>query len=262
MEYLPVIRKQHNQELCDTLSDYFKSEGIVPGYFSCKRDCPPDGGNVMARGMQCHIGELYGESEDYLKLLVVSLDCGGGGASVIDERTRSVYKSCAERADIHMNGKMLNGEHILGTNDCAKQLLGIDDTCIAKYYAMSNACKCCHKNDSKSLPTRFYQKCADIKIQEIEILDPDIILLQSNRNLIMYGFDSKKEVIPDLPEDLKSWLFYYRSDDGKLSYLIRSYHPSARGKSNQYLFDYFTKTFPKIVDYIHQHPIKKCRING
>ena len=74
------------KDVIKSLCSYYESEGIRPDDgFHCKYQefCNGD----LARGMQCHVGGKYGSR---LRVLVASLDCGGGGASFIKDRTADV----------------------------------------------------------------------------------------------------------------------------------------------------------------------------
>ena len=241
------------------MQNYFTEAGVLPGKeFRCnvKQFCEGIENNTYANGMQCHIGENYGR---YPRLLIISLDCGNGGAQTIHDRVNSVMNTCSGVApgDIHMLGKIVKGNRIPGTHQCARILLDMpDEQLIAKHYCMTNACKCCNISNANTIRAKYYQNCAVHKIKELEILDPDIILVQSTQGKAYYGLENNIHTIDGIPEKISKYLFRY-SNNGKDCYLIKSLHPSARGRHTGALINYYANIFPEIVQYIKRHPLNQ-----
>ena len=217
-------------QLVRELTVYYNEVGVNHYSFHCphKDKCP---GENLSRGMECHIGRKYGMKK---KILVSSLDSGGGGGDDIKGRTDSVYK---KHDNLHMRG----------TLNCVKQLLDLSTSEEAlDYMAMTNACKCCRpKPETKHLPWKYYEHCKEYKIAEYDYLKPDIILFQGKRNLSLRGCE---QYLKPTPLD---YLYIY--DDGKIMcYGIECIHPSARGKHAQRRKFFYEQTFPKIVEYIKE----------
>lgn len=257
-------RNQENKSFVLKMSKYFEDSGINPQNFNCKyiNECRFEKEKQYAHGMQCHIGYQYGneyENRPIPKLVIISLDCGNGGAKIIEERIKDVRKSCVERADVHMDGKVVHMDgktvKIPGTNDCARLILGMEDCpMIADYYAMTNACKCCHMDNANHMRNTFYKKCSEYKLGEINILNPEIILAQSVSSMMYYGLEDKLLKIDGVSESIKKYLFIYQNE-GHKSYLIKSFHPSCRGRHTRRMIEYYSRIFPHIVEYIKTHPI-------
>ncbi|MBO4740055.1 MAG: hypothetical protein J5605_00255, partial [Bacteroidales bacterium] len=141
-------------KIIEDLNDYYSKEGIVPDdSFACKyrEKCTGE----LARGMQCGIGNRYGKKT---KIVVVSLDCGGGGKANIADRTQGIIDH-------------LYNPHMKGTLYCTSMLLnlfefqtkepwkewgevwkGKDKSVVDQaipFFAMTNSCKCCRKGSTK-----------------------------------------------------------------------------------------------------------------
>lgn len=214
-------------QLVRELTAYYNEVGVNPYNFHCphKDKCL---GENLARGMECHIGRKYGMKK---KILVSSLDSGGGGGDDIKGRTDSVYK---KHDNLHMRG----------TLNCVKQLLDLSTSEEAiDYMAMTNACKCCKKDSTNHLSWKYYEHCKEYKIAEYHFLKPNVILFQGKRDLSLRGCSGF------LHNTEMENLFIY--DDGKIKcYVVLCIHPSARGKHAKRRKIFYEQTFPKIAEYI------------
>jgi len=231
-------------DIVNELKEFYQSEGILPNEkFDCKNknECnirygQIANGELLAQGMQCHVGTKYGENK--IKALVVSLDCGGGGAQNIEERTKSV----------EIGG---TNTHMLGTTKSISHLLFGDKVDTTKeclqYYAMTNACKCCRKNSSNQLPPFFYEQCNSYKIKEIEIINPNIIYFQGNSSLNGIHFSNIDNQTTDIFEYLKTI-----SVGDKNIFAVKCIHPSARGKHVARRNKFYIEMLPKINDYLRE----------
>ena len=104
--FIESKRNEYCTQIVELLKKYYDSVGIYPERennerysFHCsnKEKCS---GDNLARGMQCHIGYNYGET---LKVVVSALDCGNGGADIIERRTHNVLTS---HNNPHMRGTL------------------------------------------------------------------------------------------------------------------------------------------------------------
>lgn len=219
----------YRNQLVRELTAYYNEVGVNHDNFHCphKDKCHDEN---LSRGMECFIGRKYGMKK---KILVSSLDSGGGGGDDIKGRTDSVYKD-------HSN------PHMRGTLNCVKLLLDLNTSEESlDYMTMTNACKCCYNKSTNHLPRKYYEHCKEYKIAEYDYLKPDVILFQGKRNLSLRGCE---QYLKPTPFD---YLYIY--DDGIIKcYGIECIHPSARGKHAQRRKFFYEQTFPKIVEYIKE----------
>ena len=235
------------------LNRYYSEQGINsdPENFACmnKNNCEGD----LTRGMQCGIGTLYGEKR---RILIVSLDCGRGGAAVIEKRTEDIQEHLFNP---HMKGTLYCTSMLLGDIDCdstnpwehwttewKKEDKDFVDRSIP-YFAMINACKCCRRELTRKLESKYYRKCARHKLMEIELLNPDIVVFQGNDSRInCWDYFSDIEGLKDseISGSLKKMKLGERT-----FYAVLSIHPSAPQKKRVNTF--MNQTFPKIVQYIN-----------
>lgn len=239
-------------KIIENLNVYYSNEGIVPDdSFACKHKEKCTG--ELARGMQCGIGNRYGEKT---KIVIVSLDCGGGGKANIADRTQGIIEH-------------LHNPHMKGTLYCASMLLNFIDfnsedplerwsdewkqnNCefidqAIPFFAMTNSCKCCRKGSTKQLETEYYKQCSEYKLKEIEILEPDIVIFQGKNALVGCEFSDIEEL---KGQDMFDYLKIITINK-KTMFAIKSIHPSARGRHYQKVKDFMNRIFPEIVKYIN-----------
>jgi len=218
------------KELVAKLNEFYESVGIVPNEsFNCPKmeQCNKQG-IKLAQGMQCHIGSNFGE--DKIKVLVVSLDCGAGGKASIDIRTQEV-----EKGDTN--------PHMRGTKSIISNILKYEENEALKHFAMTNSCKCT-RADSKStdqIPEFYYEQCAVYKINEIELINPDIIYLQGKRALIGLQFENIEGLKTPISDYLKNLVI-----GNKKYYAVQCIHPSARGRHAQRKKIFYNDILPQI----------------
>ena len=241
-------------KIIEDLNAYYTIKGISPDdTFHCEKDCPGAEDSNLARGMQCGIGFRYGEKT---KIVVVSLDCGGGGKANIADRTQGIIDH-------------LYNPHMKGTLYCTSMLLNlfefqtkepwkewgevwkgknksVVDQAIP-FFAMTNSCKCCRKGSTKQLETEYYKQCSEYKLKEIEILEPDIVIFQGKNALVGCEFSDIEEL---KGQDMFDYLKIITINK-KTMFAIKSIHPSARGRHSQKVKDFMNQIFPEIVKYIN-----------
>ena len=233
-------RNDISRRIVKELEDYYNLKGIYPARldvsrFHCSNQdlCPGD----LARGMQCHVGYQYG---DTIKVVVSAMDCGGGGADVIEDRTSDVIRK-------HGN------PHMRGTLRAVSLILRETQDNSVDFIAMTNACKCCRLSGTKHMDKKYYENCSIHKLEEYRILKPDIILFQGKEDLSLAGCKHYLSKIddPELDLDLKEYLKKY--SDGIIDcFAVICIHPSARGRHIRKRNEFYNELFPRIADYLRK----------
>lgn len=223
------------------LRSYYQEAGILPNE-RCKCAHLDKCAGDFARGMQCHVGSKYGEK---LRILVASMDCGYGGADVLEERIRKVVEK-AQNGDLdkHMQGTYQALELFYGEED-PKQLVN--------YMAMTNTCKCCEKNTSRHMPWRFYWNCREHSLAEIIRIAPEVILFQGK--FAPTGCSEYFSAIEGIADpEIKACLKYMDYQDLHC-YAILCIHPSAYGRVMKKKLHFYNEVLPKIAEYVMSHPL-------
>lgn len=224
-------------ETVSLLKKYYADNGILPGdKFNCinKEIC-----KGFCGGMQCHIGHKFGQKT---RVLVVSLDCGNGGAQEIDERTETIEDlKSAPKINLHMDG----------TIKCVADFFEFEKDkekdCLP-YYAMTNACKCTRQNSANQMDWKYFDRCAFLKKEEIKIINPEVVYFQGQRAIIGCEF----KPIEGVPENLKDFLQYLMIDNKKYI-AVKCIHPSARGRNFKRRKEFYEKTITLINKYIREN---------
>lgn len=225
----------------EALNEYYTSMGIIPGeHFACKFKDSCSGN--LARGMQCHVGGSYGKK---IKILVASLDCGNGGADVIDQRTKHIMSDAKQNTlNTHMRGTYQALSYFMDTTDKSE---------LAEHMVMINTCKCCNIDSPNQLSYKYYRNCKDYKIEEISRIKPEVILFQGKSSLV--GCEDKMRHIEDIDDaDVYNYLRIYE-DRGFTCYAVICIHPSARFKYYARRKTFYDKILPKIAMYIKDHAL-------
>ena len=227
---------KNREEIVTKLRNYYEENGIIPDEnFNClNKDKCNSQGIQLAQGMQCHIGSNFGEV-GRIKVLVVSLDCGGG-IDNIAVRTQTV-----EMGD--------NNPHMKKTMELIADIMQFENKLESlRYYAMTNSCKCSRKGtDTSQLPDFFYEQCIEFKIKEIELIEADIIYFQGKRALIGLNFENLNNQTTGIFEYIKLLKI-----GTKKFYAVQCIHPSARGKHSQRKKTFYTEILPQINDYLRE----------
>lgn len=237
-----TISEQTKQEL----QAYYNSEGIVPGDgFACKNKdiCPDYKDYVLARGMQCHVGDYYGEK---IRILVASLDCGGGGSDIIDDRIRNVVKRASESLNLHMRGTYQALSYFL--EDDPAKWIHPEPFNLVHYMVMINTCKCCRKGSTSQMGYKYFWNCRDHTLAEISIIKPQVILFQGKNSVA--GCREMLSTIEGIEDhEISESLRVFNYGDLKC-YAVLCIHPSARGRQYKRRAHFYDETLPKIADYI------------
>ena len=249
-------------QLSLNLQNYYEKAGIIPDErFACKyKDLCQDPKYELERGMQCHIGYHYGERT---KVLVASLDCGGGGKGAIQERTKKVTADAYETK---------RNPHMRGTFDALSLFLGSKEPSeLVHYMVMTNTCKCCKKKLTSQMGRDFFVRCGQYAVDEILLAQPEVILFQG-KNAPLGCLDYLHSVDPVDAVDtvdavgnavpanvIEAYVRnYLRIFDypGKLRcYAVLCIHPSARGRQYQRRAKFYKDILPLLATYIRKHPL-------
>ena len=240
--------------LNEKLQAYYNSEGIVPGDgFACKNKdiCPDYKDYVLERGMQCHVGEKYGEK---IRILVASLDCGGGGADLMDDRIKNVVEvAVSGPLNLHMRGTYQALSYFL--EDDPAKCIHPESSNLVHYMVMTNTCKCCKKGATSQMGYEYFWNCRDHTLAEISIIKPQIILFQGKNSIAgCHEMLSPIEGIEN--QEVSERLRVFNYGDLKC-YAVLCIHPSARGRQYKRRAHFYDETLPKIADYIrHKDPLQ------
>lgn len=220
------------------LEGYYQSSRICVGSsFDCanKAACVDAAApRCLSHGIGAHVGTSYGASP---RIVVVSLDSGGYSGD-IHARTAQIEGINVNNANPHMRGTYHLLRALLKNSPGFKTPLN--------HFAMLNSAKCSGSGKGMDMvPWRLHLNCRSHILSELEILDPEIIWLQSKTVKDIYS--DEIEAVPQLADIINdcipeaatarigSWvigsatthlrLFKYRS---KVSLAIVTPHPSDR----------------------------------
>ena len=233
-----------SESIENKLRDYYNANGIDPDNFTCKNlcRCVNPGGYVLARGMQCHIGEKYGEK---MRILVASLDCGDGGIGTIENRRNDVVsKAQKDTRNPHMRGTFKSLSYFLDEKEPSK---------LVHYMVMINTCKCCRIGSTNQMGYKYFLNCGEYTIGEIMIAEPEVILFQG-KNSYVGCYDKLLPVEGIEDTEIKQSLRFF-THQGLRCYAVLCIHPSARFKYTKARIKFYDETLPKIADYIKTHPL-------
>lgn len=232
------------EEVVQKLKSYYNENGIVPTNFCCENlsKCP-DNGEVLSRGMQCHVGSKFGEKH---KVLVVSLDSGKGKDDTceLEKRTSSIEE--LGYFNPHMKGTLLCISDFYEIDKESKEAL--------KYYAMTNSCKCSRPASRNKLSGNYYLNCTKHKLAEIEIINPDVIYFQGADALHNCEFDYIEGINDELKHDIRHLIF-----NGKKYLSVICIHPSARGRNAKKKKDFYENKIFEINKTISEILCKKLK---
>lgn len=138
------------EEILKKLVNFYAKNKISCDNFDCNHfsGCSTiaDGRPLDYTGAEAHLGTKHGE---IAKILVLSLDTGGGSKNIYD-RTSTIESVIYEKANPHMKGTIAILLEIFSGH-------GFDNVEVLKHFAMTNAEKC-SANDGRSdkLPSKIY----------------------------------------------------------------------------------------------------------
>lgn len=218
--------------------------GVCPYYEECKTDC-----KYSLNFYRCRVGKDYGK--DIPKILVVGKEPVFPNPYNGEEITYQVEEPCT------MEGAGYNDHYLRTFYTVARLILSDDelpksylknDMAFEKYenlrhcFAMTNYYKCVFTNDpkrsDKETSTEMERNCADILIKEIDMLKPDIVIMQGKGHPTFWDKKIKynKDVIPlkaTIKYDKKTCKYeqglYPAETTAHKFHIIDAYHPTSHG---------------------------------
>ena len=201
---------------------------------SCEAAAKGRGG--LVKGAEAHVGENYG---DPIRLVVISLDTGGGSGEEYGEDLLKRQKAIKKRADNKKNPQMK------GTIETLKHLYGCrSESDLLKRFAMTNSAKCSGKDKSKkSVPDKLYENCREHGLAELKALEPQLVVTQGAkaRDLLDCRDIGKEEIQKRVlslmwkDADVRPWIctqvkehLRYWKNKNQLIPVLQGPHPSAR----------------------------------
>lgn len=217
------------------LDKYYRQQGIHPLHFSCKhyKDCKSYS-DKFTETKATFIGTEYAKAT-LPRLLILSLDAFNAPK---DPRKRSFRWV---RKVIEQNGlpkKKIN--HWYKTFETAKTLLhklyehkfdkilAIDD--VGPFFAHVNSAKCCaHQISHKQAHSMLFKNCREYIPNEIELLEPDIIVTQGK--MARKAIEGNFEVIKPSRGDINTYPcgFEIVKINWKKVFVFHTFHPSNYG---------------------------------
>jgi hypothetical protein len=228
---------RERDRVVESLRVFYDRQGLSPGEkfccphaAECIRDAAP---RTLVHGAEAHVGTRYGAA---LRLVVISLDTGGGAATV-EERTRMIEDLPGTRLNPHMRGTLEITAELLRPDISEEQPF--------PYFAMINAAKCSGDDSSMNMvPGSLYDRCRLFAWEELELLAPQVIVSQGRRAraVLPRGKRPARGSVDVIARELGSqhwvaeWLWALTSRylkwipvSGTQALAVITPHPSARG---------------------------------
>jgi len=164
------------------LEKYYDEVGILSTNFSCQYfDNCVEGFTDLIKGKSAYVGEDY-ENRKLPRILFVSLDMGSDtDYELASKRTpKGVKQIEANRYWQEYNPLW----HWHATHDLAVQIAQVFDPKLNykdanRIFAHTNSAKCCGvKSGREMAPARLFRNCKKYLAEELEILDPNILVGQ------------------------------------------------------------------------------------
>lgn len=169
---------KNNRTIIDNLRDYYNRSSINVGgdRFSCTKqsECYKNTASpICCRGSEAYIGLNYNNT----KIVIVSLD-RGHGSEALEGRFKEIETCITEdKLNNHMD-KTLDLLKIMLPNYAKKCAKDGNVKHLLRYFAMTNAAKCCTAQGMNQAPKEYYDNCHDYCVGEVIKLQPNILILQ------------------------------------------------------------------------------------
>jgi uracil-DNA glycosylase len=249
------------ETVIENLNCFYERQGIVHSNFDCKYSTicneivSKRGRKIRGTGSQAHVGHNYGEE---YRVLVLSLDTGGGGSDTIEQRTENVESGKYARGNRHMPGT-IEILRLIYPNKLDSERL--------KYFAMTNSAKCSGDSQEK-LPRKVYKKCAEFQIEEIKIINPELLISQGNDAFpdylnpesytnddlsLFWKYIDQRIDKEDIISTINKYVKKIKLTDNKIIPLIYGPHPSARQGLWQSFRDNSLPKLNHFIQYLKQN---------
>lgn len=210
--------------LRERLDVYYCDAGIHHTNFVCqhREECSA-GSVVFGSPREAHVGQKYERCrEEHLpRLLFVSSDRGGGPPYVGLLREEGTNEASV-RSDTHW-------PRTIKVADCLFSRFRPPVACAYgdEYFAHTNSAKCCqNKPRNEQADDRLFDNCRKYCRNELEILDPDIVVSQGDKARDAVSA-SKEENTKEERVDDRGRLSWIRIGGRKVLWL-KMYHPNQR----------------------------------
>ncbi len=211
--------------MLNKLQTYYENNGILATSFTCKHreECSKGSENFTGpKSAFVSTGYEYGHLP---RLLFLSLDSGSGD-KVDKNRLPYAVRFQLETEDTMSLAKH---KHWFRTHELAwyilkkfNPLLKLEEA--KGYFAHANSAKCCmNKIQRKKADNVLFKNCQKYLKQELEILNPEIVVTQGNeaKNAILEILESRTKSIDDFSSIIKI--------NDKEIFWLHTYHPSNYG---------------------------------
>jgi hypothetical protein len=215
--------------MLNKLQTYYEQNGILATSFTCKHreECSKDC-EIFTGPKSAFVSTGY-ESRIFPRLLFLSLDSGSGDKED-KNRLPNAVRHQEETRDVMSLPK---NKHWFRTHELAwyilkrfNPLLKLEEA--KGYFAHANSAKCCmNKIQRKKADNVLFKNCQKYLKQELEILNPEIVVTQGN--------EAKKAILEMLETRIKyidDYSSIIRINDKEVFWL-HTYHPNNWGMFNR-----------------------------
>lgn len=225
-EYIARLRQVYDKF-------YDSSSGRCKFFAECKED----NAVVKFESDRANVGEFYGENPDLPRIVIVGLEALGKEGVV-----RDICCPSSTAYNPHYKGVRYVLAYLLSEwndkpkpeNSLKRVLSQYSDETIG-YYSLLNCYKCAFAARAQQLPhtTAMKRYCQEILFEEIEALDPDILVIQVKNDRpeeIEKRFREKYDYSGPLEGDNTTGVFSMVLPSGTQTLVVWTYH----GSSNPY----------------------------
>lgn len=218
------------------LDAFYKSNGISPVHFGCpwRSACCGDSA-AFTEAKASYVGPFF-EERRLPRLLFLSLDPGGADPRP-EERTIEAVRRQNLAMDVE---KLPPTRHWYLTHELAFALLRqfkadltVPDTRL--YFAHVQSAKCSDKPEKEPASERLFDNCRSFILQELEILNPDIVVTQGNAAVeaILKGGFIVRQHVRRTVKDARYETAFLEFDREMRCLWLQTYLPGARSLFQQ-----------------------------
>lgn len=217
--------------MLNQLENYYRSKGILSTNFSCphKNQCS-SGCETFTGPKSAFVSSGYEKAVEVPRLLFLSLDSGCGAQNEHDrlpEAVRQQNEVDRDTLTLHKH------KHWYRTHELAYYIfrrfnpdLEVQD--VKHHFAHANSAKCCmNKKQKKQADKVLFKNCREYLGQELEILNPKIIVTQGNE--AKFGIEKCREKTLKVLDQFAQTIEL----NGKPVFWLHTYHPNNWGAFNR-----------------------------
>ena len=242
------------------LEKFYDEVGILSTNFKCQYydDCVT-GYKDLVKGKSAYVGEDY-EKRTLPRILFVSLDMGSDkDYELSTQRTpKGVKEIEGDRYWQEFNPLW----HWHATHDFAVQIAQIFDSNLRykdanRIFAHTNSAKCCPvKSGREMAPARLFKNCKNYLAEELEILNPDILVGQGAkaREAVFFATENLSNLEFEIIVSIHERIHVIKITDHPVLF-IDSIFPSWRNdrtrKQKKELYPYYLKAVSEFLQFIN-----------